>query len=249
MARKPAAGGPNLDTASPILVLLMLALSAGCGSGSANANPDAGDVALPESCDGEPLSDWEQMMLDEHNRWRASVSPPAANMHRLHWDAAIAANAAAWVASCDPNWPHSPAASRVGVGGYPNLGENLSFCAGTGCADLASVRDGSGRGDGEGWWSERHDYDWATNTSSGITSHYLHLASSDVYAIGCATQRCDAPGPFDWDGEWWWTICQYGPRGRGFWSDQKPYDEGEGGLIEPPESVYDDHPALCRASD
>ena len=48
-----------------------------------------------------------------------------------------------------------------------------------------------------------------------------------------------------WDGDWWWTICQYGPRGQAYWSGTKPYDAGEGGLVEPPASVFDDHPGLC----
>lgn len=185
-------------------------------------------------------------MLDAHNRWRASVEPPAADMLRVHWDRAIAQNAADWVASCDPDWPHSPQEARSGVGGYDELGENLSYCGG--CSAPPSITDGSGVGDAEGWWEERHDYDLDSDTSTGVTSHYTQMMSSNVYAMGCATQRCGAPGPFGWDGEWWWTICQYGPRGQGYWVGTRPYERGSGGLVDPPESVYDDHPALCRSS-
>ncbi|MCA9640781.1 MAG: CAP domain-containing protein [Polyangiaceae bacterium] len=117
-----------------------------------------------------------------------------------------------------PHWPHSPEETRSNVGGYDVLGENLSYCGGTGCADDPGITDGSGKGDGEGWWEERNDYNWADDSSNGVTSHYTQMVSSNVYAIGCATQRCDAPGPFGWDGEWWWTICQYGPRGQGYWA-------------------------------
>ncbi|MCB9612965.1 MAG: CAP domain-containing protein [Sandaracinus sp.] len=202
------------------------------------------DATSPTSCEG--LTQWEQKMLEAHNRWRAEVEPPAEGMLRVRWDRTIAANAAAWVASCDPKWPHSPEASRTDVGGYDVLGENLSYCGGTGCADDPSITDGSGRGDGEGWWEERLDYEWATDTSRGVTSHYTQMVSSNVYAIGCATQRCDAPGPGGWDGEWWWTICQYGPRGQAYWTGTKPYERGEGGLVEPSETVFDLHPGLCR---
>ena len=185
-------------------------------------------------------------MLEDHNAWRASVNPPAANMFRVYWDTNIAQNAADWVSSCDPDWPHSDEDDRTNVGGYDVLGENLAYCAGTGCSALSEVTDDSGLGDGEGWWEERLDYTWADDSSTGITSHYTQMVSQNVYAIGCATQLCDAPGPFGWDGQWWWTICQYGPRGQGYWVGEKPYDEtGDGALVDPPASVLDDHEGLC----
>ena len=184
-------------------------------------------------------------MLDKHNEWRGSVTPPAADMYRVYWDTAVAQNAANWVSSCDPDWPHSPEEKRSGVGSYKILGENLSYCAGTGCTKHPEITDGSGEGDGEGWWEERHDYNWADDSSSGITSHYTQMVSSNVYAIGCATQKCGAPGPGGWSGDWWWTICQYGPRGTAYWVGNKPYEAGAGGLVEPPASVFKDHPALC----
>ncbi|MBW2523670.1 MAG: CAP domain-containing protein [Deltaproteobacteria bacterium] len=100
-------------------------------------------------------------------------------------------------------------------------------------------------GDGEGWWAERHDYTWADDSSTGITSHYTQMVSSNVYAIGCATQLCGAPGPSGWDGDWWWTICQYGPRGQAYWSGTKPYESGSGGLVELPTTLFGEHPGLC----
>jgi len=213
------------------------------GPGDTGPAGDAGP--LPETCGDTPLTQWEQKMLDAHNRWRGSVEPPAADMYRVHWDRSIAQNAANWVSSCDPEWPHSSEESRTDLGGYDVLGENLSYCAGTGCTEDPSITDGSGEGDGEGWWAEREDYTWEDDSSTGDTTHYVQMVSSNVYAIGCATQECPAPGPFGWDDTWWWTICQYGPRGQGYWVGTKPYEAGGGGLVEPPASVYDDHPALC----
>ena len=213
--------------------------------GSAGSDDGSAETSGPGPTCGDPLTQWEQMMLDSHNEWRAAVDPPADQMHRIYWDTTIAQNAADWVASCDPNWPHSPDEERAGVGGYEALGENLSYCAGTGCADDPGITDGSGKGDGIGWWEERHDYDWDTDSETGITSHYTQLTSSNIYAMGCATQLCSAPGPFGWDDDWWWTICQYGPRGQGYWSGTKPYEAGAGGLVDPPASVFDEHPGLC----
>lgn len=240
-----SAGGNSAATAQPADTVGQGADAAAPGSmpppGSSGSVQDAGGACVP-------LTQWEKMMLDRHNTWRASVSPPAAQMYRVHWDTVIAKNAAKWVASCDPNWPHSPDSTRSNIGGYDILGENLSYCAGPGCAALPSITDGSGKGDGDGWWDERVHYDWTTDTSSGLTSHYTEAVSSNVYSIGCATQKCSAPGPGGWNGEWWWTICQYGPRGRAYWVGTKPYDAGPGGLVEPPASVYATHPGLCSIS-
>lgn len=200
----------------------------------------------PATCGDTALTQWEQNILDRHNEWRGSADPPAANMLRVYWDRNIADNAANWVASCDPEWPHSSEEYRSGVGGYEVLGENLSMCGGSSCEDDPEITDGSGIGEyGQGWWDERADYNWEDDSSTGLTSHYTQMASSNIYAIGCAAQRCDAPGPDGWDGTWVWTICQYGPRGRGYWVGTKPYDAGEGGLVEPPASIFDDHPGLC----
>lgn len=220
--------------------------SAGGTGGTGGSTQGTGGI-LHDPCGDQPLTDWERMMLDDHNQWRASVDPPAADMYRVHWDRLIAQNAADWIASCDPEWPHSPESERSNIGGYEILGENLSYCAGSGCADLPEVADGSGLGDGEGWWEERLDYNWQDDSSAGVTSHYTQMVSSNVYAIGCATRECAAPGPGGWDGPWWWTICQYGPRGQAYWIGTKPYEAGAGGLIEVPASIYADHPGLCQS--
>jgi hypothetical protein len=224
--------------------------SSGAGAGAAQGSGVGGSGAAQSSGVGGAgecgsLTQWEQKMLDAHNSWRSSVEPPAANMYRAYWDVTIAQNAAAWVSSCDPEWPHSSDESRTDIGGYDVLGENLSYCAGTGCNDDPNITDGSGMGDGEGWWAERSDYNWQDDSSTGITSHYTQMVSSNVYAIGCATQLCSAPGPSGWDADWWWTICQYGPRGQGYWNGTKPYDAGDGELVEPPDTVFADHPGLC----
>lgn len=226
-------------SAGVLFGLALIPMLLACGDGGMQEPP-------PDSCEGTELTEWEQMMLDSHNRWRESVEPAADGMQRVYWDSAIAHTAAQWVSSCDPTWPHSPDEYRSGVGGYDVLGENMSYCAGTGCSDLPMVTDGSGQGDGEGWWNERHDYDWESGESTGVTSHYLTMVSSNTYAIGCATQRCDAPGPGGWDGEWWWTICQYGPRAQAYWAGTKPYDVGAGGLVEPSAEIWTAHPALCE---
>ena len=228
-------------------------MTAPTNASTANSDPNTSpngattNNSVAPTCE-QPLTQWEQMMLDRHNEWRASVDPPAGNMQRVYWDVNIAENIARWISSCDPNWPHSPDEERSNIGGYEILGENLSACSGSACVAPPDVTDGSGKGDGEGWWNERHDYNLADDTSTGISSHYTQLASANVYAIGCATQRCDGPGPWGGDGEWWWTACQYGPRGQAYWVGERPYETGAGGLLEPSPDVFDHHPGLCRSA-
>jgi hypothetical protein len=71
------------------------------------------------------------------------------------------------------------------------------------------------------WWAERTDYDWTTDASTGDTSDYTQMVSSNIYAVGCATQKCGPPGPGGWDDTWWWTMCEYGPRGQAYWVGTK----------------------------
>ena len=48
--------------------------------------PDSNINSNHSECGDESLTQWEQKMLEAHNRWRASVEPPAANMYRVYWD-------------------------------------------------------------------------------------------------------------------------------------------------------------------
>jgi hypothetical protein len=68
------------------------------------------------------------------------------------------------------------------------------------------------------------------------------------FGVGCAIQYCGAPGPSGWDANWWLSICQHAPRGRGYWSGQRPYEAGDGVIIEPEPSMFDDHVGLCKAT-
>ena len=171
-------------------------------------------------------------------------------MLHIRWDSAIQANLAAHMDDCNRKWPHSSSASRKNVGGYKNLGENLAYCAGTGCNEPGETRlaDGTPAFFGQGWWNEKDDYNYAADTSTGVTSHYTQMASSNIYAMGCVAMKCSGPGPGSWKGTWWWFGCQYGERGRGYWSGNKPYDLGEGGLIEPNATVYTKNPGLCKGA-
>ena len=62
---------------------------------------------------------------------------------------------------------------------------------------LQSFADGTIGHVGQGWWDEKDDYDYANDRSTGgVTSHYTQMASSNIYAMGCAAQKCNSPGPY-----------------------------------------------------
>ena len=134
------------------------------------------------------------------------------------------------------------------MGGYKFLGENLAYCAGTACpcTSLLTVRLDICR---EGLVGTKNKgYDYANDKSKGgVTSHYTQMASSNIYAMGCAAQKCNRSWALRAGrATWWWIGCQYGERGRGYWVGTKPYKQGSGGLVEPPASVFTKNPGLCK---
>ena len=57
-------------------------------------------------------------------------------------------------------------------------------CLGTANEDTCLARACCWLGDGVGWYNEYEDYHWEDDSSTGVTSHYTQMVSSNVYAIG-----------------------------------------------------------------
>ena len=50
---------------------------------------------------GAPLADWEKnAIVEEHNKLRRNVQPPAIDMKKMKWDAGLAKLAQDWTAKC-----------------------------------------------------------------------------------------------------------------------------------------------------
>jgi len=125
----------------------------------------------------------------------------------LFWDERLAASAQSWVEQCvdvqapaglidaDPN-------RSVGYPWY--VGENIF--GSSGAVDVAAAVDL--------WASEAANYDYASNTCTGICSHYLQVVWSSSVRIGCGTFNC----PRLTFGNS--LVCNYGPGGA---SGQRPY--------------------------
>jgi len=136
-----------------------------------------------------------------HNQVRAAVQTAPA-LPFLQWEPALAATAAAWVATCtDTEQPiglvdHNPGRST----GHPYyVGENIFASSGQASAQQAV----------ELWAAEGANYDYVSNTCSGTTcGHYTQLVWRDTLYVGCALGNC--PGlkfPST-------IVCDYGPGGN-----------------------------------
>lgn len=182
-------------------------------AGSVDAPPNGGDGQ--GQTDGGPTPDvpggvGEPAELTGitlfHNEVRAMVQT-ATPLPSLTWSPALAATAAAWVAQCrDQDAPiglvdHNPGRSN----GHPYyVGENIYASGGAASAQQAVQL----------WASEQANYNYATNTCSGVCGHYTQLVWRTTLEVGCAVGNCAGltyPNAI---------VCDYGPGGN---SGGKPY--------------------------
>lgn len=135
-----------------------------------------------------------------HNQARASVNPPAATpIPPLVWDPSLYAVAQAYADNCV--FQHS---------GGP-YGENLY--ASTGSSTPADVV-GS-------WVSEVADYNYASNSCSGVCGHYTQVVWAASQKLGCGVTTCNKNSPFGGGGSWQIWVCNYDPPGN--YNGEKPY--------------------------
>lgn len=175
-------------------VLLLLASLAG-GAAACSGNPggsgygdDDDDAASePPGLEGTTAA---------HNEVRSAhgVGP-------LTWSAALAATAQAWAEQCvDVTAPaglvdHNPDRSA----GHPYyVGENIY-----GSGGAASGVDAVAL-----WAAEEADYDYGTNSCSGVCGHYTQIVWASSLEVGCGIHSC--PGLTYGNT----VVCNYGPGGN-----------------------------------
>ncbi|NWH29115.1 GLIP1 protein, partial [Chloropsis hardwickii] len=132
-----------------------------------------------------PLPDIEDAKFIEdcvraHNTFRSKVNPPASNMFRMSWDAALAKSAKAWAKKC--KFSHNTYLEMPGKM-HPTfrlVGENIW----TGTARIFSV-DAALRS----WFNEVSSYDFSTNTCTNVCGHYtqVSLTCSEFQTIAMTT--------------------------------------------------------------
>lgn len=188
-------------------LLLLCALSVACEHAvvprCADAEPDGGacqDAGVEPDGGAESPGEPPELagILQAHNEARAAEGvglPP------LAWDPELASIARAWAASCeDVQAPFGLLDHNQGRSdGYPGyVGENIH---------AASARTPPARAV-ESWMEERADYDYDTNTCSGVCGHYTQVVWKGTTRVGCALADC--PGlTFRYA-----VVCNYAPGGN-----------------------------------
>ncbi|XP_069760423.1 GLIPR1-like protein 1 isoform X2 [Narcine bancroftii] len=120
--------------------------------------------------------------VDEHNRLRSSVSPGAANMLLMSWDAGLAKTAKAWSKTCKfKNNPHL----KIKGKGHPffeSIGENIYVTSGKFSVEEALKE----------WVAEgiRFNYDKNTCLKKQNCNRYTQLVWGDSYKLGCGAYHC-----------------------------------------------------------
>lgn len=199
-----------------ILFSVLVLSLCGCGddtngstSQDAGLDADSGSV-VPNDGGGNDSSTpatGEPPMLSGitalHNMVRADVSPaPASPLAALTWSTTLQVAAQTWADGCD--FSHSS-------NGY---GENIY--ASTGNSTSAQSVVGA-------WAGEADDYDYATNSCSGVCGHYTQIVWDDTTQLGCAVRVCTTGSPFPsmYGPTWTFVVCNYDPPGNV--GSQKPY--------------------------
>ncbi|XP_027584634.1 peptidase inhibitor 16-like [Pipra filicauda] len=146
----------------------------------------------------------KKIILDEHNRYRSQVSPPARAMMKLTWDTELEADAQSHAEKCI--WEDEES------GGHK---ENLFAMAPA--LDLKhAVAE---------WNGERKFYNLLTSTClpGQMCGNYKQVVWADTEHIGCGAKLCEKIEGKETE-NMHLLVCKYFPRGNG--SIRKPYWKG-----------------------
>ncbi|XP_027488245.1 peptidase inhibitor 16-like, partial [Corapipo altera] len=115
----------------------------------------------------------KKIILDEHNRYRSQVSPPAMAMMKLTWDKELESLAQSYAEKCI--WDHNKERGR--------RGENLFAMAPMLELEFAV----------EDWNGEEKFYNLTTSTCvpGQMCGHYTQVVWSDTKQIGCGAKFCE----------------------------------------------------------
>ncbi|NXP47840.1 GLIP1 protein, partial [Heliornis fulica] len=183
--------------------LFLLYLFACCHAYPQYPLPDIEDVNFIEDC------------VRAHNKFRSKVKPPARNMLRMSWDAALAKSAKAWAKKC--KFKHNTYLKKQGKvhPTFTPVGENIW----TGTASIFSVNAAL-----SDWFNEVRSYNFDTNGCTDMCGHYTQVVWAESYKVGCAVHFCNAVEYFPGISKAAHFVCNYGPAGN---YPRKPYEAGQ----------------------
>ncbi|KAM3872998.1 cysteine-rich venom protein pseudecin [Diretmus argenteus] len=116
-------------------------------------------------------------IVEQHNAYRRSVEPTAADMLIMNWSDEVAASARNWVDRCE--LAHGPPSTRM-LQGY-ELGENLFFASALHTWDKVV----------SAWHSEVANYQYPNGSiNGGAIGHYTQIVWNSSYKVGCAGTLC-----------------------------------------------------------
>eukprot|EP00998_Keelungia_sp_KM082_P007240 NODE_3444_length_893_cov_77.627937_g3422_i0.p1 GENE.NODE_3444_length_893_cov_77.627937_g3422_i0~~NODE_3444_length_893_cov_77.627937_g3422_i0.p1 ORF type:complete len:291 (-),score=39.48 NODE_3444_length_893_cov_77.627937_g3422_i0:21-842(-) len=173
-----------------------------------------------------------------HQSVRQSVSPhsldpvPEPPLLPLTWDETIATEATRIAEFCE----YYPSTSEYGQSSSWYSANRPSYANKAGCSTT------TGCPVGEEWWSQRDNYDYATNqcnnfdaegTQTARCSHYTQLVWNNSTKYGCGYAHCN----HHYKGHWY--VCLYWPAGNvgGMW----PYMTADPTAITPAAPSPDTH--------
>ncbi|NEO69085.1 CAP domain-containing protein [Moorena sp. SIO3H5] len=190
-------------------------------------------VSIPSDPAYASLSSSEQQeLLDAHNQYRRQVQPTASNMRELKWDNTLAGVAQNYADTC--TWGHNRNRTQQAGGKFSYLGENLYLTTNQNHQMTAPV---------DSWYNEVKDYDYATNSSSGVTGHYTQVVWAKTEYLGCGRTKCPSLAGLNWKNVAI-VVCNYGQGGN--YRGQKPYLAGATASSCP--SGYTASNGLCSAN-
>ncbi|KAL7062271.1 hypothetical protein AAHC03_0161 [Spirometra sp. Aus1] len=157
---------------------------------------------------------FSELVLELHTEKRSGVEPSASNMRLLTYSKRLEDLAKNWSQKCIFDHPNETFPE------YNGLGQNIAWQSGRDPESSISYMIGQ-------WYDEVKDYDFESNTGTGVVGHYTQMVWANTRELGCAKHDCpsllyldnlmDIPGEF--------LVCQYSPPGNYY--GQWPYKEGE----------------------
>lgn len=180
------------------VALLICACVAACALGVACSDGEAQSDAGPA---GESEPPDLVGTLAAHNQVRQTVGLPA-----LTWDPVLAATAKAWLAKCkdsdgDGLVDHNP--DRGSGAAY--VGENIYGSSGAATGPAAV----------NAWAAEAANYNYSSNTCTGVCGHYTQLVWRETTRVGCALSSCAG---LRYSAT---VVCDYAPGGN--INNRRPY--------------------------
>ncbi|XP_041456682.1 cubilin-like [Lytechinus variegatus] len=155
-------------------------------------------------------SEMKQVFLNAHNDFRSQVnSPTAANMVQMEWDDSLAEMAQGWSDQCTFGHGNPP-----NISPYSWVGQNIWAGSGTGWDHYGMIED---------WYNEVSDYNYQTNSCTGICGHYTQVVWAESTHVGCAITTCTTVQNLGWSPATI-LVCNYGEGGN--YVGQKPYVSG-----------------------